>query len=59
MNNTSPSTSNEAVEENNIQDTSINTSTNSITMTNNTTTDNAFNKSGTSQDDNEDNPRNK
>eukprot|EP00957_Ditylum_brightwellii_P122903 9370773-Ditylum_brightwellii.AAC.1 len=35
MNNTSPSTNNEAVEENNAQGTMINTSTNNITMTNN------------------------
>eukprot|EP00957_Ditylum_brightwellii_P129373 9868880-Ditylum_brightwellii.AAC.1 len=35
MNNTSPSTNNEAIEENNVQYTTINTSTNNITMTNN------------------------
>eukprot|EP00957_Ditylum_brightwellii_P133632 10188539-Ditylum_brightwellii.AAC.1 len=45
MNNTSLSISNEAVEENNIQDTMTNTSTNNITITNNTTTDKASNKS--------------
>eukprot|EP00957_Ditylum_brightwellii_P028699 2167665-Ditylum_brightwellii.AAC.1 len=44
MNNTSSRTSNEAVEENNVQDTTINISTNNITMT---------------KHDNEDNPRSK